>query len=122
MPLVVGVGERARIPTVWAVEDGEAPVEHALSGAFRWKVDGARTCIGRLDGGRHVPCPLGQPVAEHAQCPSCSGLEDLECVFEPRCQREGTVCACSFGPEPHAVYLAFFCTLPKVGITLERRL
>lgn len=44
-----------------------------------------------------------------------------DCVFEPRCLRDGVPCDCPIGARPHVVYAAFYGTLPKVGMTSARR-
>lgn len=91
-----------------------------LDGAFDLRVGPVRRCVGRFgEGGQHQPCPTAEPVSQHRQCRPCSGLEDPECVFEPRCRSDPAACTCvaTFKGVPHVVYLAFFGTLPKVGIT-----
>lgn len=109
-----------------AVDDGSADVRRIpLSGAFAWRVQQVRRCVGQFDAGfRHAPCPTGEPVSIHRQCAPCSGLDDAECIFEPRCQDDPAACTCltTFKGVPHAVYLAFHGTLPKVGMTTSRRL
>lgn len=95
-----------------------------LAGTFAWRVSQVRRCVGKFDGERHhVPCPTTEPVGMHRQCAPCSGLEDQECVFEPRCQANPASCACltTFRDVPHLVYIAFHGTLAKVGMTQERR-
>lgn len=95
-----------------------------LDGAFAWRLSQVRRCVGTFEGLAHKPCPTAEPVSIHRQCQPCSGLEDFECVFEPRCQDNPAACAClaSFKDVPHVVYLAFHGTLPKVGMTSRRRL
>ncbi|MEA3204087.1 MAG: hypothetical protein QOI63_1767 [Thermoplasmata archaeon] len=110
-----------------AVSDG-ALLEVPLAGAFRWKVEGMRTCVGKAMAGAHVPCPEQRIVTQEAQCLACSGFESPECVFEPRCQADPASCTCvaSFKGVEHVVYAAFYGTLPKVGLTqawrVQRRL
>lgn len=101
-------------------------------GAFHWDV-GARTCVGYVDDGWH-PCPDRAPMAHDAQCLACfrgrgipeRALDMPGCIFEPRCKGVPEQCVCSFGgrrvPVPHAVYIAFYGGLPKVGMTQERRI
>lgn len=95
-----------------------------LDGTFAWRFSRVRTCVGNVDGLTHRPCPTAEPVSLHRQCPPCSGLEDFECVFEPRCQDNPAACSClaTFKDVPHVVYLAFHGTLPKVGMTSRKRL
>lgn len=123
---------------LWVIEEPNAhgtppgppnpPRPLALAGPFTWRIEGMRTCVGKLRGDTHVPCPTAAMVTQDAQCPSCSGLESPECVFEPRCQLDPSSCTCvaSFKGVEHVVYAAFYGTLPKVGLTqawrVERRL
>lgn len=96
-----------------------------LQGPFAWRVHPVRRCVGTFtDDFRHVPCPTAEPVSIHRQCGPCSGLEDAECVFKPRCQDDPAACTCltTFKDVPHVVYVAFHGTLPKVGMTSRRRL
>jgi hypothetical protein len=121
---IVGQGEGAtpagRRIVLWGIPEGGAdPVAFPLEGPFRWAVEGMRTCVGRLEGGSHVPCPRREVVTTDARCLSCSGLESPECVFEPRCQADPSQCTCvaSFKGVEHVVYAAFYGLLPKVGMT-----
>lgn len=101
-------------------EPAREPWTIPLAGDFRMRVLPVRRCVGRWDdGGGHVPCPTAEPVARHRQCRACSGLEDPECVFEPKCRVDPASCTCvaTFKGVPHVVYLAFHGTLPKVGLT-----
>ncbi len=123
---VLGFGAEAGRVHVLAVQDGARDVERlALDGTFSWRVRPVRRCVGQFDASfRHVPCPTDEPVSVHRQCGPCSGLDDAACVFEPRCQDDPAACTCltTFKGVPHAVYLAFHGTLPKVGMTTSRRL
>lgn len=94
-----------------------------LAGDFAWRLSPVRRCVGTFDGFVHKPCPTQEPVSIHRQCGACMGLDDAECVFEPRCQDNPSACTCltSFKDVPHVVYLAFHGTLPKVGMTSRRR-
>jgi hypothetical protein len=107
-----------------AADDG-APVRRIpLEGPFAWRIHPVRRCVGTFsDDFTHVPCPTDEPVSIHRQCLACSGLDDAECVFEPRCQNDPAACTCltSFKGVPHVVYVAFHGTLAKVGMTTKRR-
>lgn len=108
---------------VQAAEAG-ALLDLPLTGDFAWRVGAVRRCVGTFVDLRHVPCPTSEPVSVHRQCLPCSGLDDAECIFEPRCQDDPAACTCltTFKGVPHVVYLAFHGTLPKVGLTTARRL
>lgn len=105
------------------VHDGQVVRRLPLEGPFAWEVSPGRRCVGRwtLDG--HRACPVSAPVGGDLQCPRCNPLEDPACVFEPRCRDRPEACTCttSFAGVPHVVYLAFYATLPKVGLTAARR-
>ena len=108
-------------PRILAVPDGGGDLRwFPLHGAFDVTFAPVRRCVGRFtEDGAHAPCPTAEPVASHRQCLPCSGLDDPECVFEPRCRSDPSSCTCltTFKGVPHLVYLAFFGTLPKVGLT-----
>jgi hypothetical protein len=121
---VLAVPDRPTLRLV-AVPVGGGPVESIpLDGAFSFRAGPVRSCVGTFgEGWAHIPCPTSEPVWRHRQCAPCSGLDDPECIFEPRCRAEPSSCSCvtSFKDVPHLVYLAFHGTLPKVGLTQERR-
>lgn len=117
---VLAVPDRPSPRLLLIPPEGGPPQAVPLDGRFRLRVLPVRRCIGRFgDDGAHQPCPTNEPVSQHRQCGPCSGLEDPECVFEPRCrsQPESCTCVATFKGVPHVVYLAFFGTLPKVGMT-----
>lgn len=92
--------------------------ELTWSGSIDWTVSEARRCVGRITRDGHLPCPHRADVTHDRQCSRCAPAWS-DCVFEPiehspddrcfLCQRE------------HVVYLAFYGTLPKVGMTSSRR-
>lgn len=120
---VLAVPDRPRLAIVAVPVAGGAAESFPLEGVFRWRLGPVRTCVGQFVGGTHVLCPTREPVSRHRQCTACSGLEDPECVFEPRCRSDPSSCTCvsTFKGVPHVVYLAFHGTLPKVGLTTARR-
>ncbi|MCA1819574.1 MAG: DUF2797 domain-containing protein, partial [Halobacteriales archaeon] len=120
---IVGTGEADGRPALWLSERGHVR-RLPLTGELHARIGGPRTCIGKWSDGRRLPCPDGAAVGSDAQCLSCSGLEHPECVFEPLCRADASACLCAatFRGVDHAVYCAFYGTLPKVGLTQERRL
>jgi hypothetical protein len=121
---VLAIPDRPALRMV-AVPVGGGPVETLpLQGEFSFRAGPVRICVGSWgEDWSHIPCPTAEPVWRHRQCKPCSGLDDPECVFEPRCRADPASCSCvsSFKGVPHLVYLAFHGTLPKVGLTQERR-
>ncbi len=85
-------------------------------------VSRSKTCVGYFDGDKHIQCPDGSSVTKFPQCESCSGESFIpfqECVFEPRC--EGEECDIEFCKREHVLYLAFYNTIPKIGMSSTRR-
>lgn len=121
---VLGVWDRPAPRLIVAQMGGGALESIPLVGDFSFTAGQVRTCVGDVDeAGAHHPCPTAEPVSRHRQCGPCSGLDDPECVFEPRCRSDPASCTClaTFKGVPHVVYLAFHGTLPKVGLTTARR-
>lgn len=120
---VLAVPDRPAPRMVVAPVTGGPPISLDLTGHFAFRAGPVRLCVGDWRDGVHVPCPTAEPVSRHRQCGPCSGLEDQECIFEPRCAKDPPSCTCvsTFKGVPHVVYLAFHGTLPKVGLTQVRR-
>lgn len=81
-----------------------------------------RTCVGRFDGDRYVPCPSSVEEPGLAQCPACASESVIpvqECLFEPRC--EGELCDSPLCRREHVLYLAFYDTDVKIGMSSSRR-
>lgn len=88
----------------------------------RFSVSKKRTCIGYWDGEKYLRCPTQAPVERFSQCPACSGESFLpyqECVFEPKC--EGERCDLDFCRREHVLYVAFYDTHMKIGMSSSRR-
>lgn len=98
------------------VRIGEQTEVWPLEGSFSWDIGAETTCIGT-----DKPCPTMAPTSQWSQCRQCDELEFPDCIFEPRCKSNPASCACPFGVVPHLVYIAMYGTLPKVGMTQERR-
>ncbi len=95
----------------------------SLSGDLDLLVSNQRRCVGFEDHESYHPCPSGGRAGTFGICRSCSSkfLPDQRCVFEPKC--EGDLCDHpDFCVRDHVVYLAYFGTLMKVGMTSEKRL
>jgi len=83
-----------------------------------------RTCIGRWVGDQYVRCPKNTPVEKFLQCPDCSDESFLprdhqNCVFEPECR--GEKCGLEFCKREHVLYIAFYDTRMKIGMSSTRR-
>jgi hypothetical protein len=88
-----------------------------------------KVCVGIFDGDRYIPCPDQAVVSGFAQCERCSGESFIpfqECIFDPRCEGNSEECQQEFCSRPHVLYLAFYNTLAKIGMSssvrVERRL
>lgn len=88
-----------------------------------FSVSRRKTCVGYFDGeGKYIPCPAKAVVDRFHQCESCSRevfLPYQDCVFEPRC--EGEVCDIEFCRREHVIYIAFYDTRMKVGMSSTKR-
>jgi hypothetical protein len=81
-----------------------------------------RECVGYIDGGSHVPCPYEAAVTRFTQCAECAGESFIpfqECVFEPKC--DGEICDMEFCRREHVLYIAFYDTRAKIGMSSTRR-
>ena len=81
-----------------------------------------RVCVGRWDGDEYIPCPRQAPVEKYDQCPECAGVSFIpyqDCIFEPRC--DGEICDLDFCRREHVLYVAFYDTRMKIGMSSTRR-
>jgi len=86
-------------------------------------ISAAKRCVGFSDEEGYHPCPAARRVSAFSVCQSCMEpwIPRQGCVFEPQCT--GDLCDHpEFCERDHVVYLAFFGTLAKVGMTSRRRL
>lgn len=88
-----------------------------------FEVSKKKVCIGYFDDDdTYVPCPKNAPVDRYSQCPECSAESFLpyqDCVFEPRC--DGEICDLAFCRREHVLYVAFYDTRMKIGMSSTRR-
>ncbi len=97
---------------------GELPLDR-----LAMAVGDEKDCVGRFDHDGYHPCPQGRQVDGFSICKQCMApwVPVQKCVFEPQCNGE----RCDnpeFCRRKHYVYLAFFGTLVKVGMTSTIRL
>jgi hypothetical protein len=111
------------VPTLTTVSrSSDVPVDIDL-GHVDFVISEARECVGYFDGGSHVPCPHGANVTRFTQCPECAGESFIpfqECVFEPKC--DGEICDMEFCRREHVLYMAFYDTKAKIGMSSTRRI
>jgi hypothetical protein len=102
--------------------------ERELMQTFTWAPDninisvaGPRKCIGFYLGDRYFPCIIHSYVDEFPQCLRCvsHSIPYVKCIFEPECY--GDKCPGAICSKPHIVYLAFFNTHYKIGLSSENR-
>lgn len=90
----------------------------------RFSVSRKKTCIGLFDDdGKYIACPKSAPVSKFSQCPECAGeswIPHQECIFEPKC--DGEVCDLDFCKREHVLYVAFYDTRMKIGMSSTRRI
>ena len=85
-----------------------------------WFVSEVRRCTGSWQDGLHIPCPHTAEVGRFSSCRDCDPFPVQECVFEPRC--DGSSCKGAICAQEHSVYISFFGTSPKVGMTRSSRI
>ncbi|OGS44374.1 MAG: hypothetical protein A3K76_03845 [Euryarchaeota archaeon RBG_13_57_23] len=89
-----------------------------------FSVSEGKRCIGSWDDdGNFRPCPNRAPVTRFAQCDECSKeffIPDQECLFEPKCH--GEKCDWEFCKREHMLYIAFYDTRMKVGMSSSLRI
>jgi len=81
-----------------------------------------RVCVGFWKGDKYVPCPKQTPVDRFGQCAECAGESFIpfqDCIFEPRC--DGEICDLDFCRREHVLYVAFYDTRMKIGMSSARR-
>ena len=81
-----------------------------------------RICVGYWEGDKYVPCPKQTPVDRFGQCAECAGESFIpfqDCIFEPRC--DGEICDLDFCRREHVLYVAFYDTRMKIGMSSARR-
>ena len=87
-------------------------------GELDWNVSSERRCVGRITRDGHVPCPHHAEVSHDRQCGRCAPGWSA-CIFEP--MAHGPEEHCALCQREHVVYMAFYGTLPKVGMTSAAR-
>ena len=89
----------------------------------RFAVSKKKMCVGYWDDtGKYVKCPTGAIVSRFDQCQECSAESFIpyqECIFEPRC--DGEICDLAFCKREHVLYVAFYDTDEKIGMSSTRR-
>lgn len=82
-----------------------------------------KRCVGQFTDQGYKPCPSKASVTKFAQCDECAGevfITDQECIFNPKC--EGEKCERNeLCKRQHVLYLAFYNTMVKVGMSSTRR-
>jgi hypothetical protein len=104
------------------VRDGREVVDLDL-GTVDLVVSESRECVGYFDGDSYIPCSHRASVSRFSQCEDCAGESFIpfqECVFEPKC--DGEVCGMEFCSREHLLYLAFYGTNAKIGMSSTRRI
>ncbi|MCU0852002.1 MAG: DUF2797 domain-containing protein [Thermoplasmata archaeon] len=90
---------------------------------IRFSVSDVRQCIGRGEGDEYIRCGKHSPVDRFSQCPECaeeSFIPFQECIFEPKC--DGEICDMEFCKREHVLYIAFYDTRMKIGMSSSRRI
>lgn len=88
----------------------------------RFSASKKKVCIGYWDDERYVRCPTQAHVTRFEQCAQCAGESFIpfqECIFEPKC--DGEECDLEFCRREHVLYIAFYDTRMKIGMSSTRR-
>jgi hypothetical protein len=85
-------------------------------------ISSQKMCVGHFEDGQYEACPDKAAVTRFVQCEACAEeffIPYQECVFEPKC--DGERCDMDFCRREHVLYLAFYNTRVKIGMTSSRR-
>jgi hypothetical protein len=88
----------------------------------RFSASKRKVCVGYWDGEKYVRCPNKVTVTRFDQCSQCAGESFIpfqECIFEPKC--DGEECDLEFCRREHVLYIAFYDTHRKIGMSSTRR-
>jgi hypothetical protein len=88
----------------------------------RFSASKRKVCVGSWDDDVYKPCPNQTPVDRFDQCAQCakeSFIPKQECIFEPEC--DGEKCDIEFCKREHVLYIAFYDTRMKIGMSSTRR-
>jgi len=111
-------------PHLVCFDSGSSEVSEFDLSYVRFSVSRKKTCVGLFDdSGEYIPCPKTSPVSRFNQCPECAGqvfIPFQECIFEPKC--DGEVCNLEFCRREHVLYVAFYDTRMKIGMSSTRRI
>ena len=108
-------------PTLTCV-DHDGNVEEFHLERTDYVISRKRRCVGRFEGDRYLACPSDAEVTRFVQCADCaeeSFIPYQECIFEPKC--DGELCDTDFCRREHILYLAFYDTRAKIGMSSTRR-
>ncbi len=106
------------VPSLKVYDDGK--IEEIDLGLIDFNISQNKYCVGSFEDG-YSPCHGSRKVNKFMQCSRCapSDIPRLECIYEPG---DCTDCPGGFCKEEHAVYVAFHSILPKIGMTVKKRL
>lgn len=110
-------------PELTCVERGGDELTSVDLGKVDFVISEARECVGYFEGDSYVRCPSGAHVTRFVQCAQCAGESFIpfqECVFEPKC--DGEICGTDFCSREHVLYVAFYDTKVKIGMSSTRRI
>lgn len=109
-------------PALYCYDPVTEEIEEVDLWRLGFKVGSERFCIGSFRDGKYVPCPERRRVDRFAQCGKCASafIADQECIFEPKCN--GERCDLEFCKREHVVYVAFFGSHFKIGMSSGNRI
>ena len=101
---------------------GNARLQELELDAVSFTVSDGQYCTGSFRAEGYRPCPFRRQVVNFAQCEFCSRsiIPIQKCLFDPIC--DGELCDWDLCRREHMVYIAFYGSKTKVGMTSSGRL
>lgn len=105
--------------TVYSKDSG---LENLDLDSIAFAVSEEQSCVGSFRSEGYRPCPFHRHVEYTDQCDFCSRsiIPIQRCLFDPIC--DGHLCDWDLCKRKHQVYIAFYGTKMKVGMTSSERL
>ena len=101
---------------------GSSRLQEIELDVISFTVSDEQYCIGSFRSDGYRPCPFRRQVINFAQCEFCSRsiIPIQKCLFDPIC--DGELCDWELCRREHMVYIAFYGSKTKVGMTSSSRL
>lgn len=109
-------------PVLLGYDVASASLEEVDLSRMAMAVGEGRKCVGSFREGNYRPCPFERQVEFSEQCEFCSRsiIPIQRCLYDPIC--DGHICMWNLCMREHTVYMAFYSTTVKVGMTSSSRI